>query len=651
MLSLREVRQATAPITRSLGNTRPVKNWAKASELFGKHAKSKWHLASTETQALSELAEQHGDVMDRMLAASELERRQNRELMKKLMRSLYFLVRHRIPHTTTFKDLIKLQIENGNGQLKMHKDKAPSNVTYLSNITIADLLKSISHVIEHELLMQMQASPFFSIMADESTDIASMEELSICGRWLFEGEPVEHFLGIVHAKEVTAEAITTYLLQFFTERGLFLKKLRGLGFDGASTMSGEKSGVQVRLRVYSPTALYVHCRCHQLQLAAIHASKEHNEVKRVLGTLLTIWKTFHYSPKKAETLVEIQAVLNSPEIRVNKPSDTRWLAQERCVRAVRLMLPALVETFEKIYEYSGDAEAYGIAKLICTYKFVACLYMLCDVLHTLAKLHCSFQSKDLDLATVPTLIQCTLSRLMEIKECVLSSTWFKDHIAVFTDSSQLGTRNINVSDNDQDYFITNVYRPYNQSVIDHIRTRLRSSDVFSAFSIFDPSNLPNSKESLSSYGMDTISVLTDFYGKEQQVKFQDYIGHSSPDVDLEQTKAEWKIFRRIMFAKFKKETSPTVLRNVLASDTLSAGFPNLVKLASIAVVLPVTTATVERTFSDIKMVKTRLRSRLGEDTLDYALRICIEGPETLDDETLECIISHWKDQKKRRIVL
>ena len=54
-----------------------------------------------------------------------------------------------------------------------------------------------------------------------------------------------------------------------------------------STMSGERSGVQVRLRVYSPSALYVHCRCHQLQLAAIHASKEHNEVRRVLGTLLT----------------------------------------------------------------------------------------------------------------------------------------------------------------------------------------------------------------------------------------------------------------------------------------------------------------------------------------------------------------------------
>ena len=62
-------------------------------------------------------------------------------------------------------------------------------------------------------------------------------------------------------------------------------------------------------------------------------------------------------------------------------------------------------------------------------------------------------------------------------------------------------------------------------------------------------------------------------------------------------------------------------------------------------ILPVTTITVERTFSDMKMFKTRLRSRLGEDTLDYALRVCIEGQDTLDDEKLECIISHWKHQK------
>ena len=101
--------------------------------------------------------------------------------------------------------------------------------------------------------------------------------------------------------------------------------------------------------------------------------------------------------KKAEKLAEIQAALDSPELKVQKPSDTRWLARERCVRAVRRSLPALVATFQEMYDESGDAEAYGLARLFCKYKSVACLDMLCDVLHTLAKLQGSLQSQSLNL--------------------------------------------------------------------------------------------------------------------------------------------------------------------------------------------------------------------------------------------------------------
>ena len=186
---------------------------------------------------------------------------------------------------------------------------------------------------------------------------------------------VEHFLGIIHAREVNAEALTRYLLQFLGDKGVSIQKLRGLGFDGASTMSGNKSGVQIRMRRHSPNALFVHCRCHQLQLASLHAAKQHNEVQRVFGTLLTIWKTFHYSPKKAEKLVEIQAELNAPELKIHKPSDTRWLARERCVHAVQNSLPAFILTFHDIYKEKGDAELYGLAKLLRKYKFVACLYI------------------------------------------------------------------------------------------------------------------------------------------------------------------------------------------------------------------------------------------------------------------------------------
>ena len=159
---------------------------------------------------------------------------------------------------------------------------------------------------------------------------------------------------------------------------------------------------------------------------------------KVFGTLLTMWKAFHYSPKKAEKLAEILTVLEAPEIVVTKPSDTRWLARERCICAVRKTLPALVTTFEKIYEDSGDAEAYGLSKLLCTYKFVASLYMLC------AKLHGSLQSKELNLATVPVMESGTIKRLQELKEHPATSTWFKDHLKVFTETSQSSLQDVSI---------------------------------------------------------------------------------------------------------------------------------------------------------------------------------------------------------------
>ena len=51
--------------------------------------------------------------------------------------------------------------------------------------------------------------------------------------------------------------------------------------------------------------------------------------------------------------------------------------------------------------------------------------MLYDVLHTIAKLQGSLQSKELDLAIVPVMVNSTIARLDELKEKPLSSTWLR----------------------------------------------------------------------------------------------------------------------------------------------------------------------------------------------------------------------------------
>ena len=60
-------------------------------------------------------------------------------------------------------------------------------------------------------------------------------------------------------------------------------------------------------------------------------------------------EVFHYSPKRAESLKKVQKVLDLPELKIVKPSDTRWLAHERCVQAVKASYSAVVACLDHIY--------------------------------------------------------------------------------------------------------------------------------------------------------------------------------------------------------------------------------------------------------------------------------------------------------------
>ena len=45
-----------------------------------------------------------------------------------------------------------------------------------------------------------------------------------------------------------------------------------------------------------------------------------------------------------------------------------------------------------------------------------------------------------------------------------------------------------------------------------------------------------------------------------------------------------------------------------------------------------------RSFSQMKLIKTRLRNRLGEINLSYLMKMAIESPQTLSEEELEQIV-------------
>lgn len=69
--------------------------------------------------------------------------------------------------------------------------------------------------------------------------------------------------------------------------------------------------------------------------------------------MMTIWRIFHFSALKKDKLEEMQRLMNHPEMKMIKPSDTRWIAYQRCVTAVRKSLVPLQASFEHFHAESG----------------------------------------------------------------------------------------------------------------------------------------------------------------------------------------------------------------------------------------------------------------------------------------------------------
>ena len=108
------------------------------------------------------------------------------------------------------------------------------------------------------------------------------------------------------------------------------------------------------------------------------------------------------------SLKEIQKVLDLPELKIVKPSDTRWLAHDRCVKA---SYSSIVLTLENIYETSHEPEALGLSKALSSHSTIAAMYLLGYILPQVAKLSRALQTKHLDLSLISSQVDATLNSL------------------------------------------------------------------------------------------------------------------------------------------------------------------------------------------------------------------------------------------------
>ncbi len=244
-------------------------------------------------------------------------------------------------------------------------------------------------------------------------------------------------------------------------------------------------------------------------------------------------------PQKAEHLKHIQSILNLPELKVVKPSETRWLSHERCVPAILKELPALIITLHELYNESGDAEAYGLAAVIGSYSGVATIVLLSVVLDLLAKLNCFMQRKATDFSKLPIVLQSITEEIKHLKDekaewCTLVETTVEmlssEHDITLR---SISTRGLRRSDANVNVFRGSVAIPYVDALLSNINGRFSDHVVklLASASIFNPTALPTEETALMEYGKKELETLVDFYGKEATVDFEGKTYTSPPLVD------------------------------------------------------------------------------------------------------------------------
>jgi len=236
-------------------------------------------------------------------------------------------------------------------------------------------------------------------------------------------------------------------------------------------------------------------------------------------------------------------------------------------------------------------------------------------------------------------------------------------------------------------FTENIYKPFISEIAEEIEARIQVDPVTQAFGCLDVRKFPVSTQELTSFGLRDISVLIQHFGeaKEATNPSSKRNNRADPLIDKNTTLQEYLIFKEVAYEIYNKrkeeihlkintltktvrallkiEKNKTKIKEInheiasleskvenmqlceiMASltDSQKLLFPNVVFLLEVAIICPISNATVERLFSYMKLVKTKLRNQMGDSTLDKLLRIKTEGPESLNDAQLETLVNNFK---------
>nr|CAI5817970.1 unnamed protein product [Callosobruchus analis] len=537
-------------------------------------------------------------------------------------------------------DLLKLRIDSGDNKLKSHFEKCRRNAIYTSPRIQNELINLCGEVIQENVISEVRKTMAYSILADETADVSGKEQLSIGVRFYDESKSKirEEFVGFVELKAQNASAIAEAIDNFLISSNLSKEDCVGFGFDGCSTMAGKEGGVQAILRKKYPRALYFHCSSHKLNLVVNDA----NAVPEIRNTVATV--------KDVITFFRESTTRRNYAPNLSRLCETRWSEKYKSIRKFSQHFSELVKSLETLSvegNYATRKSAYQLHSAVTKPVFIVSLQTIAKYSAVIEPVVNALQAKSIDMISVG-------KHIKNIKDILRNDREFPDRISnEILQKARAVAMDLNIeisvprlahkqthrsnppSDNDNEYWRRSLIIPYIDSLISSLNIRF-SQENTPAFALSRLHPLYMTKTSIADLHKNAES-------------FQEFY-----NLDIT---GELNLWHNLWVTKALSDDQLKDIEVVDLFKEANIFYPAVRKALIILSTIPCTTATVERSFSTLRRVKTWLRSTMGEERLtvcsaSHFINIVsgkhanvIEQVNTHERETIE------KNRKKLKFIV
>ncbi|KAG2651975.1 hypothetical protein PVAP13_1NG325519 [Panicum virgatum] len=195
-----------------------------------------------------------------------------------------------------------------------------------------DIVECFANEIMQSILEEL-GGDVFCLLVDESRDVSCKEQMAVVLRYVDKcGIVKERFVGLVHVTETTSSHLKSSIDSLLAKFKISLKQCRGQGYDGASNMRGELNGLQSLILRDSKAAYYVHCFAHQLQLVIVATMRKHKGVSNFLNMISILLNVVGGSAKRRDMIRDINYEQVQKALGCGQLETGTGLNQEQCLQ-------------------------------------------------------------------------------------------------------------------------------------------------------------------------------------------------------------------------------------------------------------------------------------------------------------------------------